>query len=109
MIVDVEDKLFTNLAIVGAMREASYIFRDLNSANSAIQSLVGRSEPDRNVSLTFSEIAEIVCSDDVLNRAIDLLKEMSQNSWRPSRNSNRDQQRNLHRENYIQRSRNDGE
>ena len=47
MIVDVEDKLFTNLAIAGAMREASYIFRDLNSANSAIQSLVGRSEPDR--------------------------------------------------------------
>lgn len=62
---DVQESLLMNLAMAGAMREASYICRNLRNANSAIRSLVGTSESNRPVSMTYSEIAEILCSDDV--------------------------------------------
>jgi len=108
-IFDVQEKVFTNLAITGAMREASYIFRDLDGARETIPLLIGETVSETCQNITFSEIVEILCSDNVLNRAIDILKQMHQNRWRPYRNLPRNQQRSLHRENYIQRSHNNQE
>ncbi len=105
---DVQESLLMNLAIAGAMHEASYIHRDLRNANSAIRSLVGPSGSNRNTSLTFNEIADIMCSVDVLDRAVVILRDLRQNRWRPYRNLPRPQQRDLFRENYIQRGRGNG-
>ena len=101
---DVQEGVLMNLAVAGAMREASFIFRDLKKANSAIRSLVGSSEANRNVSLTFSQIADIICSDEVLDRVVVILRELRQNRWRPYRNLPRNRQESLFTENYIQRA-----
>ena len=101
---DVQESLLMNLAITGAMREASYICRDLRNANHAIRYLVDTSESNRPASMTYSEIAEILCSDDVLDRAVVILRDLRQNRWRPYRDLPRNQQRNQFSENYIQRS-----
>lgn len=101
---DVQDSLLMNLAIAGVMREAGYIHRGLRNSNSAIRSLIGTSESNRPVSMTYSEIADILCSDDVLDRAVVILRDLRQNRWRPYRNLPRNQQRNQFRENYIRRS-----
>ncbi len=101
---DVQESLLMNLVTAGAMREAGYIYRDLRNANSAIRSLIGTSESNRPVTMTYSEIAEILCSDDVLDRAVVILRDLRQNRWRPYRDLPRNQQRNQFRENYIRRS-----
>ena len=103
-IVDIEDNLITNLASAGAIREAGRIFRDINRSNDDVELLVGTSESEGNVSLTFNEIASILCGDDVLNRSIEILKVMSQNRWRSYQHILGDQSQNQFRENYIQRS-----
>ena len=100
-ISDVDDKIFVHLAITGAIRETINIFHDVNSASETIPILLGETVPETYANLTFSEIAEIVCSDDVLNRAIDLLKQMMQNRWRLPDNFVRDEQRTRSRERAI--------
>ena len=97
-ISNVGDKIFVNLAITGAIHEALTIFQDVNSASETLPILFGEAVPGTYVNLTFNEIAEIVRSDDVLNRAIDLLRQMMQSRWRLPNNIVRDEQRTRSRE-----------
>ena len=97
-ISNVGDKIFVNLAITGATQEALTIFQDVKSANETLPILFGEAVPGTYVNLTFNEIAEIVCSDDVLNRAIDLLRQVMQNRWRLPNNIVGDERRTRSRE-----------
>ena len=73
----VNDDVLPKLVTAGAVREALALFGDVSEGNEAIQLLFAESDSVKCIDLTFDDVARKVCSDDVLKRAVELLKDFS--------------------------------
>ena len=78
ILLQVEDEYLPNIANFAAIQVTLNFLSRVTNAKDVILQLYGASGNTDAFTLNFDHIAEIVCSDEVLNRAVDLLKEMRQ-------------------------------
>ena len=77
-LLDVGDEYLHNIANFAAIGVTLNFLHKVTNAKDVILLLYGATGNTDAFSLNFDNIAQVVCSDEVLNRAVDLLKEMRQ-------------------------------
>ena len=76
LILGIPDESLLGLVKASAVDEIMITFNEVTNKNEALLQSFGMTNTQESIAITFNNIAEILLNDDVLNRAVELLKEM---------------------------------
>ena len=71
---EMDDRLLPNAVSYAAIHATHDILINIRNANRAIQPLFDEMSSEECINLTFNDIALKICSEDVLKRAVEIVK-----------------------------------